>query len=89
MALHDESDGVHDSPGSKWVTDIIYLRTGEGWLYLAVVVDLFFGQVVGWSMSHRIDRYMVIQAVLMDLWQQKGKGTVVLHSDRDTSVHEQ
>ncbi|PLW66538.1 IS3 family transposase, partial [Pseudohalioglobus lutimaris] len=54
----------------------------EGWLYLTVVVDLFCGQVVGWSMSGRMDRQLVIQAVLMALWQRKSKEQVVLHSDR-------
>ena len=79
---HLERDFTADTAGTKWVTDITYIRTGEGWLYLTVVVDLFCGQVVGWSMSGRMDRQMVIQAVLMALWQRKNKEPVVLHSDR-------
>lgn len=79
---HLERDFSSSTSGTKWVTDITYIRTGEGWLYLAVVVDLFCGQVVGWSMSHRMDRQLVIQAVLMALWQKKSKNPVVLHSDR-------
>lgn len=79
---HLERDFTSDESGTKWVTDITYIRTGEGWLYLTVVVDLFCGQVVGWSMSHRMDRQLVIQAVLMALWQKKNKVPVVLHSDR-------
>ncbi|WP_420820281.1 IS3 family transposase [Seongchinamella sediminis] len=79
---HLERDFTAEEPGAKWVTDITYIRTGEGWLYLTIVVDLFCGQVVGWSMSHRMDRQLVIQAVLMALWQQKSKSHVVLHSDR-------
>jgi putative transposase len=79
---HLERDFSASESGIKWVTDITYIRTGEGWLYLAVVVDLFCGQVVGWSMSHRMDRQLVIQAVLMALWQKKSKTSVVLHSDR-------
>jgi putative transposase len=67
---HLDRDFSAGEPGTKWVTDITYIRTGEGWLYLAVVVDLFCGQVVGWSMSHRMDRQLVIQAVLMALWQK-------------------
>ena len=51
------------------------------WLYLTVVVDLYCGQVIGWSMSQRMDRQLVIQAVLMTLWQKKDKEPVVLHSD--------
>lgn len=66
----------------KWVTDITYIRTGEGWLYLAIVVDLYHGQVVGWSMSHRMETQLVIQAVLMALWKKKNRMPVILHSDR-------
>jgi len=70
------------SPNTKWVTDITYIRTGERWLYLCVVLDLYSGLVVGWSMSERQDRHMVLQAVLMALWQRDGRTPVVLHSDR-------
>ncbi len=66
----------------KWVTDITYVRTGEGWLYLAVVVDLCHGQVVGWSMNHRMETQLVLQAVLMALWQKPNRSPVILHSDR-------
>lgn len=48
-----------------WVADITYIRTYEGWLYLAVVLDLFSRQVVGWSMSSRIDRELAMNALLM------------------------
>ena len=67
---------------TKWVTDITYLRTGEGWLYLAVIIDLFDGQVIGWSMSSRMKKQLVIQAVLMALWRKHDKKSVILHSDR-------
>lgn len=63
---------------------ITYIRTGEGWLYLAVVLDLHHRLVIGWSMSHRQDRTLVLQAVLMALWQRNGDAPVVLHSDRGT-----
>lgn len=79
---HLERDFSASESDTKWVTDITYIRTGEGWLYLAVVVDLFCGQVVGWSMSQRMDRQLVIRAVLMALWKKKSKNPVVLHSDR-------
>ena len=59
-----------------------YIRTAEGWLYLSVVVDLYSGRVIGWSMSPRQDRQLVIQAVLMALWQRTDRSPVVLHSDR-------
>jgi len=54
-------------PNQSWVTDITCIRTHEGWLYLAVVVDLFSRQVVGWSMSSRIDTSLVLDALLMAL----------------------
>lgn len=66
------------------MTDITYIRTAQGWLYLCVVLDLYSKRVVGWSMSDIQDRQMVLKAVLMALWQRPGKATVVLHSDRGT-----
>ena len=79
---HLDRDFSSNDPNTKWVTDITYIRTGEGWLYLAVVVDLFNGLVVGWSMSHRMEKQLVIQAVLMALWQKRNLCPVILHSDR-------
>jgi len=64
------------------VTDITYIRTGESWLYLAVVVDLYNNVVVGWSMSARQDRQLVLNAVLMANWQRDDRNPVILHSDR-------
>jgi putative transposase len=58
------------------------VRTQESWLYLCVVVDLYSGIAVGWSISHCQDRQLVLQAVLMALWQREAKTTVILHSDR-------
>jgi putative transposase len=49
----------------KWVTDTTYIHTGEGWLYLAIVVDLHSNVVVGWSMAPRQDRSLVTHAVLI------------------------
>jgi len=79
---HLERDFTADDANTKWVTDITYVRTGEGWLYLAIVVDLYHGLVVGWSMSHRMEKQLVIQAVLMALWQKPRSSHVILHSDR-------
>jgi putative transposase len=62
---HLAQDFTANQPNTKWVTDITYIRTAEGWLYLSVVVDLYSGRVVGWSMSSRQDRQLVLQAVLM------------------------
>lgn len=82
IANHLERDFAASEANCKWVTDITYLRTAEGWLYLCVVLDLYSRLVVGWSMSHRQDRQLVVQAVLMALWQRKQDRPVILHSDR-------
>ena len=79
---HLDRDFSASSPNTKWVTDITYIRTGENWLYLCVVVDLYSGIVVGWSMSPRQERQLVLQAVLMALWQREEHTPVILHSDR-------
>ena len=75
-------DFTAPAPNSKWVTDITYIRTAEHWLYLCIVLDLYSDVVVGWSMSPRQDGHLVIQAVLMALWQRPGRTPVILHSDR-------
>lgn len=62
-------------------TDITYIRTHEGWLYLAVVLDLFSRQVIGWSMQSRIDRELVLNALLMAVWRRQPKQEVLVHSD--------
>jgi putative transposase len=69
-------------PNDAWVTDITFVRTYEGWLYLAVVVDLFSRQVVGWSMGSRIDSHLVLQALLMAVWRRRPTGNTVVHSDQ-------
>ena len=69
-------------PNRSWVTDITYIRTHEGWLYLAVVVDLFSRQVVGWSMGGRIDTSLVLDALLMALWRRRPEHSVTVHSDQ-------
>lgn len=76
-------DFAAEGPNTKWVTDITYIRlTGNQWLYLCVVVDLYSGIVVGWSMSRCQNRQLVLQAVLMALWQRESREPVILHSDR-------
>lgn len=77
------------APNTKWVTDITYIPTAEGWLYLAVVLDLFSRQVIGWSMHPRLARDLVIQAVLMAVWQRASAEAVILHSDRGTQYTSQ
>lgn len=69
-------------PNKVWVTDITYIRTHEGWLYLAAVLDLFSRQVIGWSMGSRIDRELALNALLMAVWRRQPKQTVMVHSDQ-------
>jgi putative transposase len=65
-----------------WVADITYIPTTEGWLYLAAVEDLFTRQIVGWSMSDRIDSRLVVDALQMALHRQRPGDDLVAHSDR-------
>lgn len=70
------------APNTAWVTDITYVRTYEGWLYLAVVVDLFSRQVIGWSMQARITSELVLSALLMAVWRRRPAHAVIIHSDQ-------
>lgn len=79
---HLQRDFQADAPNTKWVTDTTYIDIDEHWLYLSAVLDLHSGIIVGWSMSPRQTRDLVIQAVLMALWQRKDHSPVILHSDR-------
>ena len=69
-------------PNEKWVSDITYVWTEEGWLYLAVVMDLYSRMVVGWSMSERMTSKLVIDALQMAIWRRKMPHGVIIHSDR-------
>ncbi len=53
-----------------WVTDITYIRTWQGWLYLAVVIDLFARNVVGWSMKPTLSRELALDALMMAVWRR-------------------
>lgn len=69
-------------PDQTWVTDITYIRTHEGWLYLSVVIDLFSRRVVGWSMQSRMTTDLALQALLMAVWRRKPRNKVTIHSDQ-------
>lgn len=69
-------------PDRAYVSDITYVWTQEGWLYLAVVIDLFSRKIVGWSMSSRMKASLVCDALKMALWQRKPKPGLIVHSDR-------
>ena len=77
-----EQDFAAEAPNQKWVCDITYLWTGEGWLYLAVVLDLFSRMVVGWAMDKRMKAKLVCDALQMALWRRRMPKGVVVHSDR-------
>ena len=78
--LNRQFDVVH--PNTVWVTDITMIRTYEGWLYLAVVVDLSSRRVVGWSMQPRMQSDLVLKALLMAVWRRKPKPDTLVHSDQ-------
>jgi transposase InsO family protein len=66
----------------KWTSDITYIPTDEGWLYLATVIDLFSRRVVGWAMSERIDQALTLSALSMALQQRRPSAGLLHHSDR-------
>ena len=69
-------------PNQAYVGDITYIPTQEGWLYLAVVIDLFSRKVVGWSMNERMKASLVNDALLMAIWQRKPAKGLISHTDR-------
>ncbi len=71
-----------EAPNTAWVTDITYLATLEGWLYLVVILDLFSRRVVGYAMSERIDRELVLEALREALMHRPGARDLIHHSDR-------
>jgi len=64
-------DFVADHPNQKWVVDISYVWTSEGWLYLAVVLDLYSRRVIGWAVSNRMKRDLAIRALNMAIALRK------------------
>ena len=71
------------SPDKVWVTDLTYVRTWQGWLYLAVVMDLFSRKIVGWSTGPTMQRELVLDAVLQAVRRRRARGTMI-HSDQST-----
>jgi len=91
------TDSAHDKPiapnvldrrfdgwrvNQAWVADITYIATGEGWLYLAVIMDLASRRIVGWSMSERIKADLVCEALKSAYWRRKPSAGLIMHSDR-------
>ena len=77
-----EQDFNATGPNQKWVGDITYLMTSEGWLYLAVIIDLYSRTVIGWSMSNRMTADLVCDALKMALFRRGRPKKVIVHSDR-------
>lgn len=69
-------------PNQAYVGDITYIPTQEGWLYLAVVIDLFSRKIVGWSMDKRMKASLINNALLMAIWQRKPEKGLISHTDR-------
>jgi len=73
-------------PDQAWVTDITYIKTHEGWLYLAVIIDLYSRRIIGWSQNtygqSRMQMDLVLSALLMAVWRRKPKSKVIIHSDQ-------
>ena len=68
--------------GSRAANDITYIRTHEGWPYLAAVIDLYSRKVVGWSMASRMQTSLALNALLMAVWRRKPADKVIVHSDQ-------
>ena len=70
------------APNQKWAADFTYLWTAEGWLYVAVVLDLYARRVIGWSMKPEMTSQLVIDALMMAVWRRGKPEAVIHHSDR-------
>jgi len=77
-----ERNFTTNNPNQVYVGDITYIPTQEGWLYLAVVIDLFSRQVVGWSMKSHLRASLVNDALLMAIWKRKPPRGLIWHTDR-------
>ena len=70
------------APDTAWVSDITYIKTYEGFLYLAVIIDLYSRCVIGWATQSRQPTDLVLQALLMAVWRRKPKRRVLIHTDQ-------
>lgn len=77
-----DRDFTATAPNQKWVADFTYLWTAEGWLYVAVVLDLFSRRVIGWSMQATMTAQLVTDALLMAVWRRGTPPTELAHSDQ-------
>jgi len=75
-------DFAAEAPNQRWASDITYISTHQGWLYLAVVMDLYSRRIVGWSMSRWLNRHLVIDALSMAIGSRRPERVLIHHSDR-------
>jgi putative transposase len=71
-----------DRPNIVWVSDITYIKTMEGWLYLAIVLDLYSRKIVGWSLARHMTVEMVKQALIIAIGRRQPEPGLIHHSDR-------
>ena len=71
-----------NNPNEKWVTDITYIPTDEGWLYLCVIIDLFSRMVIGWSMAGHMRSELTVNALRMAMFRREMPSHVIVHSDK-------
>ena len=76
-----EQDFSAEMPNERWASDITFIWSGQGWLYLAVVIELYSRRIIGWSMSRRINRHHVLNALSMALDQRRPGYGLIHHSD--------
>ncbi len=77
-----EQDFEAQAPNRVWASDITYISTHQGWIYLAIVMDLYSRRIVGWSMNRRMSRHLVIDALLMAIGNRQPPASLIHHSDR-------
>lgn len=74
-----------EKPNQAWVSDTTFIRTRQGWLYLAMVLDLYSRQIIGWAMSEKNNAKLVVDALLMALTRRRRTQTVIVHSDQGST----
>jgi putative transposase len=80
-----DRDFTASAPDRAWVTDITFLWTAQGWLYLAAILDLFSRRVVGWATSQNVDRHLALAALDTALARRRPAAGLVHHSDRGST----
>ena len=74
-----------EQPNQAWVSDTTFIATRQGWLYLAIILDLFSRQVIGWAMGDKNNRQLVIDALTMAIWHRGKVRDVIVHSDQGST----